>query len=290
MIVLNNISFSYRRSRPVLTDLSIELQSGTVCGLLGRNGVGKSTMLYLMAGLLRPATGYVTCNGFRPFDRKVDFLNDIFIVPEEFCLPAIPLDEYIRLNSPFYPKFDASVMDRLLRMFDLAPDINLGALSMGQKKKVFLSFAMACNTGILLLDEPTNGLDISAKRAFRMAVSSIMDENKTIVISTHQVYDIEQILDHVIIADNNRILLNRSTAEITERLRFNFTNDPERANRALFTLPLPGGFNIVEYVNDASEETDVNLESLFELTQKHPDLMMQIFSTSSIPFTTNIQE
>ena len=284
MIVLNNISFSYRRSRPVLTDLSLELQSGTVCGLLGRNGVGKSTMLYLMAGLLRPATGFVTCNGYKPFERKVDFLNDIFIVPEEFQLPAIRLDEYIRLNSPFYPKFDHETMNRLLNMFEMSPDVNLGALSMGQKKKVFLSFAMACNTGILLLDEPTNGLDISAKRAFRMAVSSVMDENKTIVISTHQVYDVEQILDHIIIADTNRILLNRSTMDITSRLRFNFTNDPQRAAAASFSLPVPGGFNIVELVNNPDDETDVNLESLFELTQKRPDLMNQIFDIPSVPF------
>lgn len=283
MIVLNNISFSYRRNRPVLTDLSLELQSGTVCGLLGRNGVGKSTMLYLMAGLLRPSTGFVTCNGFKPIDRKVEFLNDIFIVPEEFRLPSISLEDYIKLNSPFYPKFDREIMTRLLKLFDLTADINLGALSMGQKKKAFLSFAMACNTNILLLDEPTNGLDISAKRAFRMAVSSIMDENKTIVISTHQVNDVEQILDHIIITDNNRILLNRSTMDITSRLRFNYTNDPQRAGNAMFSLPVPGGFNIVDLVNDPSEETDVNLESLFEMTQKSPEIMSQVFSIPPKP-------
>lgn len=283
MIVLNNISFSYRRNRPVLTDLSLELQSGTVCGLLGRNGVGKSTMLYLIAGLLRPSAGFVTCNGFKPFERKVDFLNDIFIVPEEFQLPAIRLHEYVSLNAPFYPKFDNETMNRLLAMFEMAPDVNVGALSMGQKKKVFLSFAMACNTGILLLDEPTNGLDISAKRAFRMAVSSVMDESKTIVISTHQVYDVEQILDHIIIADNNRILLNRSTMDITSRLRFNFTNDPKRAETAAFSLPVPGGFNIVELVSDPDQETDVNLESLFELTHKRPDLINHMFNIPPLP-------
>lgn len=116
-----------------------------------------------------------------------------------------------------------------------------------------------------------------------MAVSSIMDENKTIVISTHQVNDVEQILDHIIITDNNRILLNRSTMDITSRLRFNYTNDPQRAGNAMFSLPVPGGFNIVDLVNDPSEETDVNLESLFEMTQKSPEIMNQVFSIPPTP-------
>lgn len=267
----------------MLSDLSLELKSGTVCGLLGRNGVGKTTMLNLMSGLLKPKSGTVSCNGHDPFKREVSFLNDIYIVPEEFVMPSMTLEEYVRINAPFYPRFSREDMERLLTMFEMSPDVHLSALSMGQRKKVFLSFAMACNTSILLFDEPTNGLDISAKRQFRVALSSVMDENKTIVISTHQVYDVEQILDHVVIADNNRILLNKSMCEVSERLRFNFTNDPRRAQEALYSLQVPAGFSIINYVEDPSQETEVNLESLFELTQHNPELVQCIFNPTTPP-------
>lgn len=281
MIAFKNVCFSYRRNVPVLSNLSLQIEPGTVCGLLGRNGVGKSTMLYLTAGLLRPRSGQVLCNGYIPSDRQVNFLNDIFIVPEEFDLPPITLDEYVRINSVFYPKFNLDLMHSILEIFALPGNINLGALSLGQKKKAFLSFALACNTSILLLDEPTNGLDITAKRMFRAAITAAMTDDKTIIISTHQVYDVENILDHVVIADNNRILLNRPMIDIQTKLRFGYTQDPEQAKRALFSIPMPGGFNVVEFLDDPDRETEVNLETLFELTNSNPDLINQLFVEKS---------
>ena len=281
MIAFKDVCFSYRRNVPVLSNLSLQIEPGTVCGLLGRNGVGKSTMLYLTAGLLRPRSGQVLCNGYIPSDRQVNFLNDIFIVPEEFDLPPISLDEYVRINSVFYPKFNLDLMHSILEIFALPGNINLGALSLGQKKKAFLSFALACNTSILLLDEPTNGLDITAKRMFRAAISAAMTDDKTIIISTHQVYDVENILDHVVIADNNRILLNRPMIGIQTKLRFGYTQDPEQAKRALFSIPMPGGFNVVEFLDNPDRETEVNLETLFELTNSNPDLINQLFVEKS---------
>ena len=281
MIAFKDVCFSYRRNIPVLSNLSLQIEPGTVCGLLGRNGVGKSTMLYLTAGLLRPRSGQVLCNGYIPSDRQVNFLNDIFIVPEEFDLPTITLDEYVRINSVFYPKFNLDLMHSILEIFALPGNINLGALSLGQKKKAFLSFALACNTSILLLDEPTNGLDITAKRMFRAAITAAMTDDKTIIISTHQVYDVENILDHVVIADNNRILLNRPMIDIQTKLRFGYTQDPEQAKRALFSIPMPGGFNVVEFLDDPDRETEVNLETLFELTNSNPDLINQLFVEKS---------
>lgn len=281
MIAFKDVCFSYRRNTPVLSNLSLQIEPGTVCGLLGRNGVGKSTMLYLTAGLLRPRSGQVLCNGYIPSERKVNFLNDIFIVPEEFDLPPITLDAYVRINSVFYPRFNADLMHSILEIFALQADINLGALSLGQKKKAFLSFALACNTSILLLDEPTNGLDITAKRMFRAAISAAMTDDKTIIISTHQVYDVENILDHVVIADNNRILLNQPMIGIQMKLRFDYTHDPEQAKRALFSIPQPGGFKVVEFLDNPERETEVNLETLFELTNSNPDLVNQLFVEKS---------
>jgi ABC-2 type transport system ATP-binding protein len=174
------------------------------------------------------------------------------------------LKAFVEANAPFYPKFSEEDMRKHLDTFEMSADVNLNQLSMGQKKKVIISFALATNTGLLLLDEPTNGLDISAKRSFRNAIASGMTDDRTIVISTHQVHDVDKLLDHVTIMNNNGILLNSSIAEISNRYRFNFTADTERAEKALIALEAPGGYNIVESATEESDETEVNLETLFE--------------------------
>lgn len=265
MLRIENLSYSYSRKERLIDNFSMTLEKGTVCGLLGKNGAGKSTLIYLICGLLRPKAGTIDFCGYTPFDRKVGFLEDIFLVPEEFSLPNITLDEYISINAPFYPKFNREHMERYLDIFELTPDLHLGRLSMGQKKKAFISFAMACNTSLLILDEPTNGLDITAKRSFRRAIAECMDDEKSILISTHQVYDVDKILDHVIITDRKGVLLNASMTEVAEKYRFNFTTDRDRAAKALISLDVPGGMNIAETLEDPSQETDVNLETLFEL-------------------------
>lgn len=268
MLTIENLSYSYSRKTNLIDNFSMKLEKGNVCGLLGKNGAGKTTLIYLICGLLRPKAGKISFEDYNPIERKVGFLENIFLVPEEFSLPNVSLEDYVRVNAPFYPRFDRKQMDRYLDIFELTPDLHLGKLSMGQKKKTFISFAMACNTSLLILDEPTNGLDISAKRSFRSAVAECMDDEKSILISTHQVYDVDKILDHVIITDRKGVLLNSSLIEIAEKYKFNFTTDRERADKALISLDVPGGFNIAEPLTDPMEETEVNLETLFELIQK----------------------
>lgn len=268
MIKIEKLEFSYGRKEKIIENLSMEIEEGTVCGLLGRNGAGKSTLLYLICGLLSPQVGSIEVNGYNPKNRATGFLEEVFIVPEEFFLPSVTLEEYIRVNAPFYPHFSREDMERYLEIFELTSELHLGKLSMGQKKKVFISFAMATNTNLLILDEPTNGLDISAKRNFRKAVAACMTEKKTIIISTHQLYDVDKILDHVIITDRKGILLNASMTEISSKYKFSFTTDRLRAEKALMSLEVPGGMNIVEYLDNVDEETEVNLESLYELVQK----------------------
>lgn len=269
MLTIKNLSFSYSRKTQLIENFSMQLEKGSICGLLGKNGAGKSTLIYLICGLLRPKSGYIDFEGYIPFDRKTGFLEDVFLVPEEFSCPNVTLKDYVKVNAPFYPSFNFKQMEHYLDIFELTPDLHLGKLSMGQKKKAFISFAMACNTSLLILDEPTNGLDISAKRNFRKAIAECITDEKSILISTHQVYDVDKLLDHVIITDRKGVLLNASMIEIAERYRFNFTTDRERAAKALLSLEVPGGFNIVELLTNPDEETEVNLESLFELVQKN---------------------
>lgn len=267
MLKIENLNFGYSKNSTLIHDFNMVLDKGSVCGLLGRNGAGKTTLIYLICGLLKPRSGEINYDGYTPYDRFTGFLEDVFLVPEEFDLPNVTLESYIKVNAPFYPKFDREKMNRFLEIFDLAPQLHLGKLSMGMKKKAFISFAMACNTSLLILDEPTNGLDITAKRNFRRAVAECMDDDKSILISTHQVYDVDQILDHVIITDTKGVLLNESMMEIAQKFRFNFTTDRERAAAALISLDVPGGYNIVEPATPDTDETDVNLESLFELVE-----------------------
>ena len=280
MLKIDNISFGYRRNKSIIRNFNMTLQPGTVCGLLGKNGAGKSTLLYLICGLLKPDSGSIDFKGHNPIKHEVAFLEDVMIVPEEFSRPNMKLADYVRVNAPFYPNFNQSDMNDYLYMFDLDPEAHLGKCSMGQKKKAIISFALACNTSLLILDEPTNGLDISAKRAFRKAVAKNMTDEKCIIISTHQVLDVEKILDHVCIIDNNGVLLNTSMFEVSKHLSFRVTNDRELIENALMSFDAPGGASIVERATP-DNETDVNLEMLFEFVESNRDLVKQIFSDAN---------
>lgn len=268
MLTIKDLNFSYSRKKDIIQNFSLQLERGTVSGLLGQNGAGKTTLLYLICGLLKPKSGEIFFNDQIPFKRNPEFLESVFLVPEEFSLPSVSLQDYIDKNSLFYPNFDIDAMRHYLDIFELDSNIILSKISMGQKKKAFISFAMACNTPLLILDEPTNGLDITAKRNFRRALADCMNDEKIIIISTHQVYDVDKILDHVIITDRKGILLNCSMNDIASKYRFSFTTDRKRASQALISLDVPGGMNIVEPLDDPDMETDVNLETLFELVIK----------------------
>lgn len=208
MLEIKNLTFAYRGTLNVLEDLSLKFEEGGVYGLLGKNGSGKSTLLYLMMGLLKPKTGEVTMDGTNTFERQPNTLSKMFIVPEEYDMPNTNLKQYVAAIRPFYPNFDEQVLKDCLAEFDMKEDIHLNDLSMGQKKKVYISLALAIKTKVLLMDEPTNGLDIPAKSQFRKALMRGMSNDQIIIISTHQVRDVEQIIDHVTIINDNKVLMN----------------------------------------------------------------------------------
>lgn len=216
MINIQNVTFGYKSYQPVLDDFSLNFGQSGVYGLLGKNGTGKSTLLYLMMGLLRPKKGCVTIDGINASLRRPEVLQDMFLVPEEYDLPRISLKQYIKSLKPFYPNFSDELLERCLAGFDMTKEVNLGTLSMGQKKKVYICVALATNTRYLLLDEPTNGLDILSKSQFRKVIIEGMNDDKTIIVSTHQVHDVERLLDHVVIVDRNRVLLDQRLEETDE--------------------------------------------------------------------------
>ncbi|MBQ5374431.1 MAG: ATP-binding cassette domain-containing protein [Bacteroidaceae bacterium] len=278
MLEVKNLSFSYgRRKAKVLEDFSLTLQKGSVYGLLGKNGTGKSTLLYLMAGLLRPQQGNVIYKGMEVSKRRPETLHDMFLVPEEFALPNVSLKQYVGLNAPFYPSFSEEILKACLRDFDMNEDIHLGELSMGQKKKAFMCFALATNTSLLMMDEPSNGLDIPSKSQFRKVIASGMTDEKAVIISTHQVRDIDSLLDHVLIMDGTNLLLDASVSAICEKLYFAEQGMNEPTDGALYVQPSLQG-NSVILPNEYGEESKLNLEVLFNAMLAERVRMQQMFN------------
>ena len=259
MIEVSNLSFKYPgQQEPVFTDFSLRLEQNKVYGLLGKNGTGKSTLLYLISGLLRPAAGMVSCDSVATYKRRVETLQEIFLVPEEFDLPSMSLEKYVKLNAPFYPRFSREVLEACLKDFELTTDLKLQALSMGQKKKVFMSFALAANTRYLLMDEPTNG---------RKVVTQNMNDDRTVIISTHQVHDVESLLDHILILSQRELLLNASVADLTEKYVFEYRPVDDHS-AAVYSEPSPQGVAVMAERREGDAETQLNLELLFNAVTK----------------------
>ena len=277
MFLVEDLTFSYARGREnTLSNFSLSLEKGKVYGLLGKNGAGKSTLLYLMSGLLTPKSGRVLYHGVDVRRRLPLTLQDMFIVPEEFELPSVSLQSYVKLNAPFYPRFSEEDMKHYLALFDLNDKIHLGQLSMGQKKKVFMSFALAANTSLLLMDEPTNGLDIPGKSQFRKMIAAGMSDERTILISTHQVRDIDRILDHIVIMDNSHVMLDASVADICSRFSFVESDDRSLLSSAIYALPTLQGY-LMMLPNEDDADTPINLELLFGAVLEHPERVAEMF-------------
>ena len=278
MIEVKNLFFSYgKRKQKVFDDFSLALDKGSVYGLLGKNGTGKSTLLYLMTGLLRPQAGRVLYKGVDVSMRYPLTLQDMFLVPEEFALPSVSLKQYLKLYTPFYPNFSNELLSTCLRDFDMNEDIHLGELSMGQKKKAFMCFALATNTSLLVMDEPSNGLDIPSKSQFRKVIASGMTDEKSVIISTHQVRDIDSLLDHVVIIDGTRVLLNASVKTICDKVYFAEQGMNEPTDTALYVQPSVQG-NSVIFPNTENEETNLNLEVLFNAMLAEREKMQTMFN------------
>ncbi len=276
MIDIEHLSFTYGRRRPaVFDDFSLTVGSGCICGLLGKNGTGKSTLLYLMAGLLRPACGSVRFLGDEAGRRRPAQLSELFLLPEELALPPVTLRRFVELNRPFYPRFSDELFGACLRDFELPADLHLGELSMGQRKKAFMSFALATNTRLLLMDEPTNGLDIPAKSQFRRVVANSMTEGRTLIVSTHQVRDVDALIDHVVMVDRSRVLLDRSVADICARLCFEDRPMSAAVDDALYVQPSVHG-NAVVRRNADGADTPLNLELLFNALLERPGLVNEM--------------
>lgn len=275
MITLKELSFSYSRKKEVLDRINLEVGSGHICGLLGKNGEGKTTLLNLLSGQIFPDQGSCLVLEEIPSERNARFLQQIFLLPEEISMPEVTAIEYIKMYAPFYPTFRDDICKACVESFEINLSDRLSKMSQGQRKKVAITLALAAHTPLLLMDEPTNGLDIPSKATFRRLVASLIDDNQTVIISTHQVRDLESLIDTVLILDQRQILLNKTLNEIGEKLYFGPLLPEENA---LYSEPTPQG-TIGVTARDGKEETAVSLELLFNAAITYPKEIQRIMNS-----------
>jgi ABC-2 type transport system ATP-binding protein len=258
MITIQDLDFLYKKKSPLFNKLALELPSGSITGLLGKNGAGKTTLLKLIAGLCHPHHGSVQVMGHNPRKREPSFLGQVFFVPEEFYFPTLSLKNFIRANSGFYPSFDQALMDQLLQAFDLTVTGAIDKMSYGQKKKFLISFALATRCRLLVMDEPTNGLDIPSKTVFRKVMASSLNDDQLVLISTHQVKDV----------DNGHIVMHKDVYEISAQLQF--THRTTVGDDVLYSEPAPGGYRVITQRMDESSFIDIEL--LFNAVTQRKEL------------------
>ncbi len=278
MIALSNLSFGYRPQKPLFKNLDLTLEPGRIYGLLGKNAAGKSTLLRLMSGLLFPTAGTCEIEKEPSKNRRPAFLADVFLIPEETWLPEISIKKYVATHGAFYPKFSEGQFFGYLKEFKVPENARLTDLSFGQKKKALIAFGLACNTRILLMDEPTNGLDIPSKAEFRRIVASALDDSRTLIVSTHQVRDLDALIDGVIVVDDGQITVCATLDRVAEKMAFSIEKSfDERDGDLLFYEKTMFGAATVR-VNDGSQnDSRVDLELLFNAAIGNPERVKNLF-------------
>jgi len=274
MIEIKDLAFSYGKT-PILKSITTTLEEGRIYGLLGENGVGKTTLLTLLCGLKKVCSGSITTDGQNPFDRTPTLLQNQFYLPDEVLPIAMKAECFAKERGAFWPDYDHAKFLEIMKEFENDPAKKMNQMSAGQLKKTYISLALACGCKYIFMDEPTNGLDIPSKTQFRSAIMKYTSDDSTIVISTHQVRDLENIIDPIIIFDRQDVLLNASVEEITSKLYFDYGTQlhPE----SLYSEQLPGGF-IQVYPNTTGEDSKINVEALFNAVHKNKELIKGMFS------------
>ena len=277
MIQLNNVEFGYVKTRPLFNGVTLHLEPGHLYGLLGRNGAGKTTLLKIMTGLLFPQNGEATLEDQPSCKRTAKQLQNVYFLQEEIYVPHLKIKEFEAAFAPFYPNFNHEQFTEYLREFEM--DNMLGFIdkfSHGQKKKVMIAFALATNVPLLIMDEPTNGLDIPSKSIFRKIMASYADEQKTVLISTHQVRDLHSLIDAVSILDNGRMILNAPADVITDKLLFDVNDEKSQDGKVFYTEETPRGiYQVKENCNHVDSALD--LELLFNAAVQNKKEFTEMF-------------
>ncbi|MBP7151571.1 MAG: ABC transporter ATP-binding protein [Bacteroidales bacterium] len=278
MIQIKNVEFSYSRNSKLFAGLDLSLSPGHIHGILGKNGEGKSTLLKMISGMIFPQKGKIEVLGLEPQKRQPEMLREIFFLPEELPPITLSIENYEKVYAPFYPNFSHEQFQNYLQEFEInSGKSQINKLSYGQKKKVFMAFGLATNTKIVLLDEPTNGLDIPSKAQFRKMTASALEDERIMLISTHQVRDLDSLIDSIIIMDAHQIVFNELCENITEKLLFSYGKENFKGEEVLYSEENLRGFDQVS-INKTGEESKLDIELLFNTVLKNRQRITEIFS------------
>jgi ABC-2 type transport system ATP-binding protein len=281
IIHFEKVDFSYSKKRPLLSDLDLQIRPGHIHGLLGKNGEGKTTLLKLVAGLLFPQKGSIEVLGFEPRRRKPEMLRDIYFLPEELPFSSLSIRNFEKVYAPFYPNFHAGQFNDFLKEFDIhSKEWKMNKLSYGQKKKVFVAFGLATQTKILLMDEPTNGLDIPSKSQFRRMVASSLENDRSILISTHQVRDLDSLIDCIVIMDEHETVFNEPVESITGKLVFKSCHTNEKDDSVIYAEETLRGYGQV-CENRQQEDSKLDIELLFNAVCTNKNRIKKLFTNTS---------
>lgn len=283
MIEIKDMNFGYVPQRRIFDNLNLSLEAGHIYGLLGKNGVGKTTLLKIISGLRFCNSGTVSVFGMKPEKRNLEMLADIYFVTEEMDVPTVSVRDYVKIYAPFYPNFSLAEFEDYLHQFEIVDmEQKLTKMSHGQKKKVLVSFALATNTKLLIMDEPTNGMDIPSKSTFRKVVASAITDDKAFIISTHQVRDLQNVIDAVLVLDRGEILLNADINTICDRLTFKVLsadeyNELSSQGKVLYSEDnIAGKVAVCTHIDDADDKFDMEL--LFCAAISAREKMCEIFA------------
>lgn len=262
MVTIENLTFAFKKSQPLFKGLNMKLEKGNTYGLFGLNGAGKTTLLNHISGMLFPSAGECNINGSPSRERLPEVLSDLFILPEQFELPKMDSITYTKLHAPFYPDFDFDYLNQILSEFQIDTGKNLPELSYGQRKKFLIAFALASKVSLLLMDEPTNGLDIPSKSQFRKIMAAADNRDRCVVVSTHQVRDLNTLIDRITLLHNGSIIFDQTISSISEKLSFLKLKKGDSRSK-LYSEEVLGGEAAICRREPADEDTQVDLELLF---------------------------
>jgi len=206
-------------------------------------------------------------------------LEDICFIAEEVSVPALLPSVYERLYAPFYPRFDHEAFRGHLGELEIPTDKRLSELSFGQKKKFLIAFGLASRCRLLLMDEPSNGLDIPSKSQFRRLLARGGGMDQVILVSTHQVRDMENLIDPIIILDEGRIIFSQALKDVGSRLSAGIESTEPTDGGVLYSEKTLGGWAVLRE-SPGQEETNVDLETLFNAVTAPGSRVRALFETA----------
>lgn len=280
MIDINKLSFAYKKQNNLFKELDLKIDTGKIYGLLGENGAGKTSLLKLIAGLQYPKSGQITIDSICSRGRVPGYLEKYYFVTEEFYLPSIKIECYVKIHSPFYKNFDHEAFKEYISEFNIPKDNQLSKMSYGQKKKFLISFGLATQSKFLFMDEPTNGLDIPSKSIFRRLIAKNINEDRAFIISTHQVKDIEGLIDGVMVLDNGKVVFNETLEEISRKVQCKTIDLDQTEENIIYSEQTIINQKVI-IPNENNLDSPIDIEMIFNAVISNNKAIVEQFKTKN---------